>query len=85
MVEDQTRGYPRLTALMNRDDFFKTYRRSDFLRGRILLDREIGLGRLEERLLKMDEDNAKASEASIITRNIEYCRDALVLKEVQTW
>lgn len=38
-VEDHPRGYPRLAALMDSNDFFKIYRKFDFPRGRLLLDR----------------------------------------------
>ena len=66
---------------MNSDDFFKIYRRFNFLRGRLLLDREIELARLEERLIKMDRKNADISNTSVMTRDDNGYSDAVSYKD----
>ena len=60
---------------MNSDDFFKIYKRFDFLRGRLLLDREIELAELEEKLVALDKENASAVRQSVMTRHMEEFRD----------
>lgn len=68
VVEDYPRGYPRLTAYMNSNDFFKIYRKFDFLRGRLLLDQQIELAQLEEKLITIDKEDSKIYVTSTMSR-----------------
>lgn len=68
-VEDHPRGYPRLAAFQETDDFFKIYRRFGFLRGRLLLDRQIELAQLEEKLHAIDKEDSERWDTSTMSRN----------------
>ncbi len=57
---------------MDSNDFFKIYRKFDFLRGRLLLDRQIELAELEEKLITIDkEDSAKCLTSTMSREGTE--------------
>jgi hypothetical protein len=68
IVEDHPRGYPRLAAFQESNCFWKIYRRFGFLRGRLLLDRQIELAQLEEMLHTIDKEDSERSLTSTMSR-----------------
>lgn len=58
-----------MTAFEDSNDFFKIYRKFSFLRGRLLLDKEIELAQLEEKLHAIDKEDSELRVTSVMSRN----------------
>lgn len=71
IVEDHPRGYPRISAFLNSDDNFLMYRKFGWIRNRLLLDQQIELAQLEEKVMVLDNQIARIDDSALMARDLD--------------
>jgi hypothetical protein len=64
LVEDHPDGWPRLAAFLNSEDHFGIFRRFGLLHCRILLELQIEITELENRLVALDRKDAEPGSST---------------------
>jgi hypothetical protein len=69
-VSSCPKGYPRLAAFLDSDENFMIYRRFGYVQGRLLLEKQDELRKLEEKLDKYDKQVEKTCSTNLMTRDL---------------
>ena len=69
-VSSCPKGYPRLAAFLDSDENFMIYRRFGYVQGRLLLEKQDELRKLEQRLEKYDKQVEKKCSINLMTRDL---------------
>lgn len=82
-VESVPRGYPRLAAFLDSDEAFSIFRRFGYVSSRLLLEKQDDMRRLEEELMRIDENDRQTYSRWLVTREEEGRRDVLIQLEAK--
>jgi len=74
-IDSHPEGYPQLAAFMNSDENFSICRRFGFLHQRVLLYRQDELRALEDRLIRLDDEDAEDDPKLLKSRKLDDVKE----------